>query len=684
MTAQLPFTADVIQAFGWALLHSFWQAFFIFACLRLVLYLWPQAGSSIKYNLSYISLAGIFTWFSVTLWQQIEGVRRVHAAAQLMIETGIRQSSAVDVPVIYKSQSQLTTLFPTLEMWFPVLVAIYVAGVAVMTIKLSVDLVQLQQIRKKQVFPIDEVWEKHLTKLKNQLRIPRRVKLLISQYIQVPVMIGFLKPVILLPIAMFNNLTAEQLEAILLHELAHIKRNDYLLNIFQSIVETILFFNPFVWWISKNIRLEREHCCDDLVLKNQVQPLHYAKALVALEEYRLTVNSLAMAAADNKQHLFHRIKRIMEMKTKNINYTQKLLAVMIIAVGLVSIAWLNPPRKEKQADKQKAADNNIIPAPLAPTTGQPIVFHAANINTILTDTVPANATKEEREKERDRILMENYNTSMEAAKKAMENIDWSKMNSEVANAMKNVDWDQINKQVKEAMKNVDWDQINKEVSQAMKNVDWKQVNKDATDAIKNINWEEMRQTIRSSMKEAAAQGVKIDPDMIQEEVRKSMESAKLALAMATSDEMRQTIQKSIDESQKMLNSKEMKEMMEKTRQEIINAQQEIEQSQQQIKKQIIIKRGNGVIKEIDMNDSKVTVDQTLSDKYKKLIKRMADDKLINADGEFSIEKNDDVLTINGVRQSDDVLKKYADLIGSADELSIKGKKGNLSINVNEH
>ena len=683
MTAQLPFTADVIQAFGWALLHSFWQAFFIFASLRLVLLLWPQAGSSIKYNLSYISLTGIFTWFSITLWQQIEAVRRVHAAAQFMIETGIRQSAAIEVPVIYKSQSQLTTLFPTLEMWFPVLVAIYVAGVAVMTIKFSADLFQLQQIRKNQVFPIDEVWEKHMTKLKDQLRIPRKVKLLISQYIQVPVMIGFLKPVILLPVAMFNNLTAEQLEAILLHELAHIKRNDYLLNIFQSIVETILFFNPFVWWISKNIRLEREHCCDDLVLKHQVQPLHYAKALVALEEYRLTVNSLAMAAADNKQHLFHRIKRIMEMKTKNINYTQKLLAVMIIAVGLVSIAWLNPPRNEKQAKKNNAAaDNNIIPAPLAPATGHPITFHAANIKTILADTVPA--TKEEREKEREQVLMEHYNTSMEAAKKAMENIDWSKMNAEVSNAMKNIDWQKINDEVKQAMKNIDWDQINRETAQAMKNINWKQVNKEMSDAIKDINWDEMKQDIRNGIKEAEAQGIKIDPDMVYEKARKGMEDAKLALAMATSDEMRQTIQKSIDESQKMLDSKEMKDLMERTRQEIIKAQEEIKQSQKQIRKQIVIKNSNGVIKEVDMDDTKVTVDETVSNKYKTLIKKMADDKLINADGEYTIEKKDDVLTVNGVRQSDDVLKKYADLIGSADELTIKGKKGSLKINVNEH
>jgi sugar-specific transcriptional regulator TrmB len=154
--------------------------------------------------------------------------------------------------------------------------------------------------------------------------------------------------------------------------------------------------------------------------------------------------------------------------------------------------------------------------------------------------------------------------------------------------------------------------------------------------------------------------------------------------MATSDEMRQTIQKSIDESQKMLNSKEMKEMMEKTRQEIINAQKDIEQSRQQIRKQIIIRNSNGVTKEVNMDDTKVTVDETISNKYKTLIRKMAADKLINADGEFVIEKYRDELTINGVRQSDDVLKKYADLIGDAYELSINGRKGDLKIKVYEH
>lgn len=654
MTAQLPFTADLIQAFGWALLHSLWQAFFIFACLRIVLWLWPQASSSIKYNLSYISLTGIFIWFTVTLWQQIEAVRSVHRAAYLMIETGIRPSVPATVPAIYRSQSELTGLFPGLEMWFPVLVAIYVAGVAVMTIKLTLDLVQLQQIRKKQVFPMDDVWQKHLQKLSAQLRIPRKVELLVSQYIQVPVMIGFLKPVILLPVAMFNNLTEEQLEAILLHELAHIKRNDYLLNIFQSIVETILFFNPFVWWISKNIRLEREHCCDDLVLTNQVQPLHYAKALVALEEYRLTVNALAMAAADNKQHLFHRIKRIMEMKTKNINYTQKLLAVMIIAVGLVSIAWLNPSNKDEQRkNTQTAAKEDIASISIAPAIATPALAVASNVLRHIADTIPGRTiTREEKEAAR-KAAQE----GIEAAKEAMKNIDWAQINAEVSNAMKNVDWQQINNEVSAAMQNVDWKKINEDVSTAMKNVDWKKINAEIKNSMKN-----MPDTL-------------VDPKLIQESVRIGLENARVALENININDI---MQKSMAEAHAAMDSKEYKEAMALARKELAEAQRQIREAQRSIRKELIISDDQDADKA-----AHVTVDRTISSKYRKLVESMANDNLINVDEGFTIEKKNGVLYINGVKQSADLLKKYADVLGSADKTTIKGKGSDLSVNINE-
>lgn len=651
MIAQLPFTADLIPAFGWALLHSFWQAFFIFACLRLVLLIWPQASSSIKYNLSYISLTGIFTWFSVTLIQQLYAVRKVKEAAQIMIETGVRQTAALEVPVVYKGQAELTGMFPSLEMWFPLLIAVYVAGVAVMTIKLVLDLLQLQQIKQKQVLPIDVAWEKHLERLAAQLRIPRRVKLLISQHIGVPVMIGFLKPVILMPIAMFNNLTAEQLEAILLHELAHVKRNDYLLNIFQSIVETILFFNPFIWWISKNIRLEREHCCDDLVIASKVQPLHYAKALVALEEYRLTVNAMAMAAADNKQHLFHRIKRIMEMKTKNINYTQKLLAVMIIAVGLVSIAWLNPSARNKEEKKDVVVKSAAISAPIALAIAVPAMTHAVRMAHQYQDTVPAEK-REDKEIERNaeahaKASLEAAKAGMEAASEAMKNIDWEKINSEVSNAMKNVDWEKINKEVDKAMKSIDWNKINAEIKAGLKETEH------------------------------------IDPKLIEESIRVGLESARSAMSAISTDEIKRDMLEA-----RATAKKEYKEAMETARKEMRRAQEEMRHAQiaqkQHLdalhKHQAQLRHQQLVLKE---NDIQLEKTNAITKKYHSLIDRMSADKLINVDEGYTIEKKDGVLTVNGIAQPADVMRKYADLLDKTKNLTIQGKKEHLNINVNE-
>ncbi|MRG45585.1 M48 family metalloprotease [Chitinophaga sp. SYP-B3965] len=367
MNSLLPFTTDIIRAFGWTLLHSFWQAFFVYACLRIVLRIWPMASAAIKYHLSFLSLAGIAGWFLVTFYNQLNAIKEVQKI-QEMAMTWDTATIAAAMEQLPKQSNGLQAMLPGMESYFPFLVAVYIIGVTLMTIKLCLDLAQLRQMRQEGISAMGVTWDEHLLKLAVSMGVTRKVQLFISQHLQVPVMIGFLKPVILLPAAMVSNLSPEQLETILLHELAHIKRNDYLLNIFQSIVETILFFNPFVWWISKNIRLEREHCCDDLVIAGTVQPLHYAKALVALEEYRLTANPMAMAAADDKHHLLHRIKRIMEMKTKNLNYSQRVLALLIIVVGLVSIAWLNPGNRSEKKEKKStfigmASDTIPVPPP---------------------------------------------------------------------------------------------------------------------------------------------------------------------------------------------------------------------------------------------------------------------------------------------------------------------------------
>ena len=110
-----------------------------------------------------------------------------------------------------------------------------------------------------------------------------------------PVVIGYLRPVILVPVGMLAGMPAAQVEAILLHELAHVRRRDYLANLLQTVGEGFLFYHPAIWWISSVIRSERENCCDDLVVEASGDAREYAAALAALEHTRLAADRAALA-----------------------------------------------------------------------------------------------------------------------------------------------------------------------------------------------------------------------------------------------------------------------------------------------------------------------------------------------------------------------------------------------------
>ena len=133
---------------------------------------------------------------------------------------------------------------------------------------------------------MDAAWVATLDDLRHRLGVSRPVRLLKSALVEVPTVIGWFRPVILLPAATLSGLTPGQLEAILAHELAHVRRLDYLVNAFQCLVETLMFYHPIAWWISRCIREERENCCDDLVVEVCGDRLGYARALVTLEGLR--------------------------------------------------------------------------------------------------------------------------------------------------------------------------------------------------------------------------------------------------------------------------------------------------------------------------------------------------------------------------------------------------------------
>ena len=164
---------------------------------------------------------------------------------------------------------------------------------------------------------------------------------------------------------MLSHLSVEQAEAILLHELAHIKRNDYLINIIQKLIETILFFNPAVWLLARGLKSEREYCCDDLVLQFTTDAGLYARALLSLEENRIDYNNLAMAADGARKHsLLNRIKRLKVMEHVNSNPKHKLIAIVALVAISVSLAWEIPADNIRvKTEKAKTSAKRVVPPP---------------------------------------------------------------------------------------------------------------------------------------------------------------------------------------------------------------------------------------------------------------------------------------------------------------------------------
>lgn len=327
-----------IYSLGWSLIHSFWQAAIIYLALQLLLKFLKNAPAKIRYMLSVIAMAGILIAFLFTFYHQWE---RMYAATEITVTVPTAIASGTTASLPYFSDSNIAK--PLTGGWLIYLVSLYAIGLLFFSGKVIRDLYLMQRIRHTRTFPFDPAWEKYLAKLANAWQISRKVGLYLSEKIDIPVVIGYFKPVIYLPFSIVNNLTPEQIETILLHELAHIKRADFLVNIIQTVVETLLFFNPFIWLLSKNIRKERELACDEWVIAEK-EPKIYAESLLALEENRWDKGQFALAATSKKQHLYQRIKHIMEMKKKKLNVAQKLLVLLFILGSIISISWFVPQK----------------------------------------------------------------------------------------------------------------------------------------------------------------------------------------------------------------------------------------------------------------------------------------------------------------------------------------------------
>jgi bla regulator protein BlaR1 len=366
----------LIQSLSWTLLYSLLQGTAIYAILWLALKIVPQTASGTRYHLSLSAFTVLFAWFAITWWNQYHLLAALdtYSATAFISNTqaGIPPLQGITVYQTYYIQHNYQSAFAQA---LPYLSVMYAIGVALMLIRYTAGIAQLFSLKSNGISGLQDEDKALLGVLMHKLSLSTHVKAYVSVKAKVPMVIGFIKPIILLPAATMTQLSTEQLETVLLHELAHIKRHDYLVNILQTVVETILFFNPFTWLISANIRREREHCCDDLVLDHTSEPLHYATALAALAATTARPSALTVAASGSPNYLFNRIKRIMEMKKNPFNYSRVAAAILMIAGITCSAAWLTPKfgkeRKTKAIAKTAPiamATTPVKAAPPAPPT----------------------------------------------------------------------------------------------------------------------------------------------------------------------------------------------------------------------------------------------------------------------------------------------------------------------------
>ena len=312
ITTLQPFLqAPASQAIAWALLHFVWQGALVGVTTWATLGFLGRSAANVRYVVGTVALAVMITLPGVTavqLWRTGTSRPRLAAAAcaqggpecfpvgGALERTGAAVVQAASVaPALAPTPTDGVTSFlrGSIESTLSLLVLLWLCGVGVLTARLLTGWLSVQRLKSRGTSAVAAHWQTVAMRIRQRLHIARPVRLLQSTGVDVPTVIGWLKPVVLLPASTLAGLAPEQLEAILAHELAHVSRHDYLVNLLQTVVETLLFYHPAVWWLSARVRAERENCCDDVAVKLCGDPVTYARALASLEELRADGSVLA-------------------------------------------------------------------------------------------------------------------------------------------------------------------------------------------------------------------------------------------------------------------------------------------------------------------------------------------------------------------------------------------------------
>ncbi|MBS4059299.1 MAG: M48 family metalloprotease [Bacteroidetes bacterium] len=330
------FSDEMLTAIGFSLLHSLWQAALVALIVLGLLRLFQNGSATSRYFIAFTGLAAMALLPVITFIGIYQPTERImlsdhsQEAATLANVIYVLADSQLGIESVFDKIAVLLTLLAPKVFWF------WIIGMTLMAIRMSGGYFLTYKLKNSGLLPVSGDWETRLQKLASMLHIHKKIKLFESSKADVPMVIGFLKPVILIPVGTISRIPFDQLEMILAHELAHIKRADFLVNLLQSVVETIMFFNPFIWWISGIIRQERENICDDLALQTSGKRISLAKALATLSSNQTENVHLNTVVYFNKFNTMKRIERLFKNPKLKPSPTER-MAVVALSLALIML-----------------------------------------------------------------------------------------------------------------------------------------------------------------------------------------------------------------------------------------------------------------------------------------------------------------------------------------------------------
>lgn len=371
----------LVERLGWVLVHSLWQFALVALLAGVIVRTMRRSSAATRYGVLAVAMAvsvaaPVETWMlqpnnappdnSVSRRTSVVGQDANAAISSKADETRLasnpilatdseREVPTLDhatpsvaseaLPAVSLSTPAVVHSLPSwselakaiLQLWLAWIVVLWSLGVLMCSLRPLLGWHTLRRLRRVGVSPASDDVLLTMRRVSERLGLCCTVRVLQSTLAQVPVVVGYMRPMILLPVSLVTSIPAAQLEAILAHELAHVQRHDFVVNLLQTVVETLFFYHPAVWWLSHQIRIEREHCCDDIVVRMLGNRVEYGRALLAIEELRGRRTVLALGVADGS--LLSRVRRIVGLHSEHTAISlAECLPAALLGIALIGIS----------------------------------------------------------------------------------------------------------------------------------------------------------------------------------------------------------------------------------------------------------------------------------------------------------------------------------------------------------